>query len=299
MKILHSADWHLDSPLQGRNEAQTRQLRRELLQLPGKIAALCCREGCDMMVLCGDLFDGTATRQSVAALRYALEEVQIPVFISPGNHDFVAADSPWLTESWPGNVHIFKSQNIEAVDLPQLDCSVYGAGFTAMDCPGLLENFQAEGDSRYAIGVFHGDAAQPRSDYCPITRQQVTESALTYLALGHIHKGGAFRAGDTLCAWPGCPMGRGFDEQGEKGVLIITLEDAAYAEFVPLDTPRFYDLQIDSPEDAAAALEAALPPVENRDFYRVTFTGTSEGIDCPRLYSRFSHIPNLELRDQT
>ena len=58
MKILHSADWHLCSPLQGRSEAQTQLLKAHLLQIPGKIAALCRAEGCDLMLLAGDLFDG-------------------------------------------------------------------------------------------------------------------------------------------------------------------------------------------------------------------------------------------------
>ena len=34
MKLLHSADWHLDSPIQGRTEAQTRQLKDALFSVP-------------------------------------------------------------------------------------------------------------------------------------------------------------------------------------------------------------------------------------------------------------------------
>ena len=41
MKILHSADWHLDAPILGRTPEQTQLLRQTLLQIPGKIAALC------------------------------------------------------------------------------------------------------------------------------------------------------------------------------------------------------------------------------------------------------------------
>ena len=38
------------------------------------------------------------------------------------------------------------------------------------------------------------------------------------MALGHIHKRTEpLRFGNTVCAWPGCPEGRGFDELGEKG----------------------------------------------------------------------------------
>ena len=41
MKILHSADWHLDAPMTGRSEEDAVLLRQELKKIPGKIASLC------------------------------------------------------------------------------------------------------------------------------------------------------------------------------------------------------------------------------------------------------------------
>ena len=37
MKILHSADWHLDAPLSGRCEEEARFLRRQLRSIPAKV----------------------------------------------------------------------------------------------------------------------------------------------------------------------------------------------------------------------------------------------------------------------
>ena len=293
MKILHSADWHLCSPLQGRTQKQEALLRRHLRQLPGKVVALCKQYGCDMMLLAGDLFDGPYDADTLALLKDALHDAAVPVFITPGNHDFCTADSPWLRESWPENVHIFTQPTVESVALPQLGCRVYGAGFTAMDCPSLLAGFQAQQDLT-PIGIFHGDPAQAASPYNPITQAQVAGSGFSYLALGHIHKGGSFRAGNTLCAWPGCPMGRGYDEDGEKGVLLVTLEDTVQASFIPLDTPRFYDL-----ETTVDSLDALLPPVGNQDFYRITLVGESEPVDLAALQTQYSRFPNLLLRDKT
>lgn len=300
IKILHSADWHLDSPIHGRSEAQTALLRAALLALPGKIAAVCKAECCDIMLLAGDLFDGPYTADSYHALRSALEEVAVPVFIAPGNHDFAGPDSPWLKERWPENVFIFSQNHMVSVALPNLNCWVCGAGFTASDSDSLLEGFRAEDPTFLTIGVLHGDPTQTSSPYCPITEQQVQESGLDYLALGHIHKGGSFRAGKTLCLWPGCPMGRGFDELGEKGVQIVTLDkEETSARFIPLDTPRFYDLEAEAGDAPAAALNRILPAVGNADFYRITLTGESEPLDFDGLASQFSRFPNLEIRDRT
>lgn len=299
MKILHSADWHLDAPMTGYSEEQTARLRRELRKIPDKVVTLCRAEGCDLLILAGDLFDGPHTRESLTAVRTALASAGVPVIITPGNHDFCAQTSPYLTEDWPGNVHIFTESNITALSLPELDCRIYGAGYQSMDCPGLLKNFRAEGSERWHIGVLHGEANTPSSPYCPITKAQILESGLDYLALGHIHKGGSFRAGDTLCAWPGCPMGRGYDELGPKGVIIATLEDGVKASFVPLDTPRFYDEELDAGDDPAASVAALLPAVDSSDFYRVTLTGYCAGVDPDAIAAAFPHIPNLQLRDHT
>lgn len=251
------------------------------------------------MLLSGDLFDGPCSADGAEALRAALAEVKIPVFITPGNHDFCSPDSPWLTRSWPGNVYIFTRPVMEAVDLPALDCRIYGAGFLSMDCPGLLEGFHAEGSARYHIGVLHGDPTQTDSPYCPVTTAQVRDSALDYLALGHIHKGDTFRAGDTLCGWPGCPMGRGYDETGAKGVLIVEIDTVAQARFCPLDTPRFYDLEVPAEPEAVEAIASVLPPVGNSDHYRITLTGPSDPLDLGLIGAEFSRFPNLELRDRT
>ena len=292
IKILHSGDWHLDSPFQGRTDAQAAYLREELLKIPEKIAGICRREGCDLVLLSGDLFDGAYTPSTFRRVYDALASMKVPVFIAPGNHDYIAPDSPYEKETWPENVHIFIKQTVQWVEIPKLGLRVYGAGFQSMDCPSLLDECKAEG---LAVGVFHGDPTQVNSPYNPVTKMQVAASGLMYLALGHIHKGDHFRAGGTLCAWPGCPMGRGWDEQGEKGVLIAELAQEVTLRFLPLDAPQFYDLSV----DADRGIGAVLPAVANDDFYRVTLTGESETVDLDSLQAEFAKFPNLTLRDQT
>ena len=300
IKILHSADWHLDAPMSGHSPQQAELLRRELKKIPEKIARLAKAENCDLMLLAGDLFDSTtASAETLRSVQSALAEVKIPVFISPGNHDHVCPGSPYQADGWPENVHIFKTPKIEEVSLSELNCKIYGAGYTSMDCPALLKGFQAAGDENWHLGVFHGDVENPGSPYFPISREQIRSSALSYLASGHIHKGSSLRAGETLCAWPGCPMGRGYDELGAKGVILVTLDEDVKASFLPLDAPRFYDEEVevgDSPKDAVSAL---LPALQTDDFYRITLTGYSTGIDIVQLAAAFSHVPNLILRDDT
>ena len=299
MKLLHSADWHLDAPMIGKTPEQMPYLRQELLRVPDKVAKLCREQDCQMLLLSGDLFDGAYTQESYLAVYRALESVGVPVFIAPGNHDFCRPDSPYLVENWPKNVHIFTHPSIEPITVSGLDCTVYGAGYESMDCPALLKDFHAEADTKWRIGILHGDPTTAGSPYCPITARQVRDSGLHYLALGHIHKGGHSKAGDTLCAWPGCPMGKDFGEAGIKGVLLVTLEDSVQVQELPLDTPRFFDEKVDAGDDPRDAVATLLPAAPSKSFYRITLTGYSDRVDTDALCAQFPHIPNLELRDQT
>lgn len=296
MKILHSADWHLDSPFSGRTPQQRELLNRALRQIPEKIAELCKKEGCELVLLAGDLFDGEYTREGYEAAYAGLKECGVPVFISPGNHDYMAPGCVW-EEPWPENVHIFR-RGMESVSIPELDCRVYGAAFQSMDCAPLLEGFQTRGQERFCVAVLHGDATNPTSSYNPMTAAQIRSSGLDYLALGHIHKPGLFHAGATVCTWPGCPMGRGFDETGERGVYITELNPAGCApRFVPLNTLRFQELTVDTGEDAIAELESVLPGFGSWDFYRITLRGSGAGTE-EAILSHFQHLPNLTLRDE-
>lgn len=295
LKILHTADWHLDSPFASLPEENRRRLRQAQRELVDRVGDLCIEENCHMVLLAGDIFDGKATRETIEALQRGLSRCRVPVLVSPGNHDFCG--SPWWTEPWPENVHIFRG-GMEALVLEELDCRVYGAGYQSMDCPGMLEGFRAEGQQRYCIGLLHGDPLSKASPCCPVTAAQVRESGLDYLALGHIHQSGSFRAGETLCGWPGCPMGRGWDETGDKGVYLVTLEERADIGQRCLGLPRFHSCKLEGEGDWVAALEQVLPPTRSEDLFRVTLTGT-EIPNIPELKRHFANLAYLELLDQT
>ena len=299
IKILHTADWHIDAPLREFTDWQRRELRASLLELPGRVADLCIREGCDLMLLSGDVFDGPYTREGYEAVYRALERVEIPVFISPGNHDPYREGSVWTREQWPDNVYLFRHNEITSFGIRELDCRIYGAAFTGSDCPALLADFQADCSERYALLVLHGDPTNPSSPYNPITAAQVREAGVDYAALGHIHAQGRFEAGAGICAWPGCAMGKGYDETGTKGVLIAELEESVHVRFLPLTGPRFlaYDLEVSGdPVDMVASL---LPPGGSLDHYRVRLTGEARPGFLDYMPTQFRDYPNLTILDET
>ena len=80
LKILHSADWHLDSPFSSFPEPQRRFLRRELEKIPEKIGQVIARERPDLVLLAGDLFDGKPSVRTVSRVKQALAEYGVQPF---------------------------------------------------------------------------------------------------------------------------------------------------------------------------------------------------------------------------
>lgn len=307
IRFLHAADFHLDSPFAALGAEQAKQRRRESRRLPERLANYVNQNGINLVLLAGDLFDGAAVcRDTAEALRDALGGMAARVFIAPGNHDYYAARSPYAALTWPENVHIFRTCEIECVTLPELGCAVYGAAFTdAAQESSLLAGFAAPEDGLTHLMVLHGDlnAAEPRYD--PLTPEEIAASNLDYLALGHTHRfDGAKRFGRTLCAYPGCPEGRGFDELGDKGVLTGTIEDGEVdITFVPFARRRYRVLRVDVTDAAPErALLAAMPDTAASDLCRVIFTGETDerGVDIKDIQERFApDFFSLEIRDET
>jgi len=101
----------------------------------------------------------------------------------------------------------------------------------------------------------------------------VAASGFDYLALGHQHTySGLIRWGETVCAYPGCGEGRGFDECGEKGVLYIELaEGGVKGEFVPLAKRRYEIMELDISEGIPPC-----PSGRENDIVRIIFRGESD-----------------------
>ncbi|MFR5382650.1 MAG: metallophosphoesterase family protein [Oscillospiraceae bacterium] len=286
IKFLHAADLHLDAPFAALSPEQAAARRQEQRELLNELAEAANTHDCDLVLLAGDLFDSAgASDETLLALRRALASIRAPVFISPGNHDCLLPGSAYLTERWPENVHIFKTDAIEAVELPEKQLRVYGAGFTARHERPLLEGFRAKADGWTNLMVLHGDATQAASPYNPITPEQLAASGLAYLALGHIHQAsGLLRCGSTYYAWPGCAMGRGFDELGQKGAYLGEVSDSGVRlDLLPLHGRSYEILRVEAGDDALAAVTAALPEDTQNDIYRVILTGEAEPVETATL----------------
>lgn len=306
IKIIHAADFHLDSAFAGLTEEQARQRRQESRELLDRLTAQVKLEGAQLVLLPGDLFDGGHVYpETVERLRAALAAMECPVFIAPGNHDFYDPSSPYAAEKWPDNVHIFREEALTAVELPALGCVVYGAAFTSPYRQSrALADFSAPADGRVHIACLHGVVDGGDSPYGSISQEEIARSGLDYLALGHVHQCSVQGQGSARWAYPGCPEGRGFDELGDKGILVGTVETGgAQLRFLPMCGRHYHILKADvTDRTVRQALESTLAAASAEDICRVILTGETgeEGIDLAALEREFGgRYYALQLRDET
>ena len=186
LKVLHGADFHLDSPFSGLKPDAAARRRGEQRELLARLTDLAREREADLVLLSGDLLDGDLVfRETVQALARALGEIPCPVFLAPGNHDWYGPQSPYAALEWPGNVHLFTGPELGAVRLPELGCTVWGAAFCApRQSASPLRGFHAPAEG-VQLAVLHGEVAA-QGDYGPISEEDIAASGLDYLALGHV-----------------------------------------------------------------------------------------------------------------
>lgn len=304
LTIVHSADLHLDAPFAGLSPEQAMARREGQRAHMEKLVQLATDKKADLLLLAGDLFDsGETYYETTLTLCQVLRNAPCPVLIAPGNHDYYHPRSPYALLSWPKGVHIFTTAAMEAVPFPHLGCTVHGTAFTSpYRDTNPLEGFTAPQDGQIHLGLVHGQVEE-QGRYAPITKNSIAQSGFAYLALGHVHQTtGLCQQGGTYWAYSGCLEGRGFDETGDKGALVVTIDHSGTQwEFVPLATRRYHIIPVDVTDQAPeAALLSALPTGSGRDIVRFLLTGQSLPLNIEALTHLVSpHCYSVTLGDHT
>lgn len=243
MKIIHCSDLHLDSPMSSNlSAAKALERNAELCAAFGRLVAYAVREHVTAVLIAGDLFDSpNASRRTVD---YVLEKIssaaQVQFFYLRGNHD--GDRDAFSGCKIPENLKCFgdfwKSYPCGSVLITgmELGWEKPEACFDDLNLPADACN----------IVMLHGEiAAQPGPEQIPLP--SLRNRNIDYLALGHIH---SFRQGKLddrgIFCYSGCLEGRGFDECGEKGfVLLETRESGIRSTFVPFNTRTLHEIPVD------------------------------------------------------
>ncbi len=248
IRFIHGADLHLDSPFQGLKHLPEQLYSRISESTFSALQKLVCHAinyEVDFVILAGDLFDGeNRSLKAQSRLKKALEQLnehRIACYIIHGNHDHLKGN--WVELSWPENVFFFKD-SVDCYEFKKDELSVHIYGYSYPE-KSVKENislkYEKTGNAHFHIGILHGTAeGQVEHDlYAPFSVKQLIEKDFDYWALGHIHKRQILHNDPYVC-YSGNIQGRHKKEQGEKGVLLVELDDTKRSTINFLPTAEIY-----------------------------------------------------------
>ena len=241
MKIIHTSDLHLASPLGARLSESNRRIRRmELVDSLRRIIDRAVIESSDAVIIAGDLFDSeNITASEVAAITDAMARARnILFFYLPGNHERDVLIEKCA--SLPENLKIFGSEwtyfDIGEVTVAGR-CSIPTDAFSTLKLDTGRKN----------IVVLHGSLTDRCDGRDSIGRKDISGQPIDYLALGHYHSYQQERISErTVAVYSGTPEGRGFDEVGKKGYVRILVTDTGVSHgFFPSAKRTLHNINVD------------------------------------------------------
>ena len=251
MKIVHCADLHLDAQFAwtGASGDAARRRRQGLRDALGRIADLVRETRADALFCGGDLYENDRVAPDTAEfLRATFAELDpVRVFLAPGNHDWCGPQSLYTLVDWSPNVHVFTEPELRPERLDNHLTLWGGAHCAPANTGNFLRGFRAEGSGAH-IALFHGSerawfAAQgnDKQPHAPFDAAEIETAGLLHAFLGHYH-----RPRDAQRhTYPGNPEPLAFGEDGERGVVIATIDAEVETERRRIASGHVHDVNLD------------------------------------------------------
>ena len=206
------------------------------------------------MVIAGDLYDGTWRDYNTGIFfckeMGRLKRAEIPVYVLFGNHD---AESEMTRKlNLPDNVQTFRANKPQTFKIDQLRVALHGQSFKDKETThNLVTEYPAPVAGHFNIGVLHTalEGYSAHASYAPCTLQELQAKGYQYWALGHVHEYQQWRGTPTI-VFPGNLQGRNVREQGRRGALLVTVDDAGEVSLdrIFIDILRWEHVRVDVSE---------------------------------------------------
>lgn len=284
VRLIHTADLHLDSAFSSRfSKEEAEERRRNLLIAWNKLLQYGIERKVQAILISGDLFDSPVVSRSTMEifLSSIRKNPEISFFYLRGNHD--TKNTFRFRDDLPKNLFLFSKEGKKyrlKEKLVLLGQEFYGterrsefpeesygtesllelpeepeelveeellSPSSAKDAVQSIWNLKEEDCN---ILMLHGalrEGGPEVQNEQGISLKQLSRYPIHYLALGHIHKREEGKYGSLNYIYPGCLQGRGFDEEGEKGFYYLEIEEETKeikSEFIPLKEGEFRVIEL-------------------------------------------------------
>lgn len=273
MKLIHCADLHLDSPMESNlSSEKARERKGEIRESFARLVRTATENGVTALLIAGDLFDSVhVTRSTEKYVRDLIAMCpQLHFYYLAGNHDRGSVVKTW--EDPPANLFTFDNG---WTSYRLGDVVITGSERPCADTltlsPACVNVVMMHGQERAGNGTAKEDV---------IHLGKFRGKNIDYLALGHIHEYREMRV-DSRCTacYAGCLEGRGFDECGQKGYVLLNIENGHVSHrFVPSASRTLHTVSCDitgftSQLDLEERVMATVGNIPPRDLVKVILCG--------------------------
>lgn len=300
MRLIHCADLHLDSKMMSNlSKEQAKERKKELLRTFVRMVDFAEKHHVLAIMIAGDMFD--TQRVSMTTRNLVLDVMKghptIDFLYLKGNHN----QDGFLSEpeELPENLLLFdenwKSYEYGSVVVTGLELN---RNNQSLAYPSLVLD-----SDKFNIVLLHGQIAEYRTQGAEeiVSLNELRNKNIDYLALGHIHSLKKDRLDERgVYCYPGCLEGRGFDECGEKGFVLLEVNEQtgnADYKFVPFAYRNLYELPVDvssvmTTKEAADRIEEEIgrTSYSSNSLVKIVLTGNvsvDSEIDCEFLQDSF------------
>jgi exonuclease SbcD len=243
-KFLHLADLHLGAEPSSFDSLAKDRANDYLDAFERAIDYAVDKEnGINAILIVGDFFDIANPPQNV--VRFAIEQLKrlkrenIPVIATPGNHDAIgASESIYGDQSICSLMHVIRSPQVEYFDTMVFNGETvhfYGMAWDIRSKPPF-DRFRRNDEDGYHITLIHGTLvgglfSEGHSREVPLDLNNLADSGMDYIALGHLHKFQEKEAGSTTVVYPGTLESRRLTpgEKGERFLAEVSLDHSKKA----------------------------------------------------------------------
>lgn len=279
MKIIHCGDLHLDSRMESvLPKEKAKERKNEILMTFLKMIEYARKNWVSVVIIAGDMFDTGTVSAKVrnAVLDAVRSNPGITFLYLKGNHD----SENFMDEmpDKPDNLKFFKESWTK---YEFEDVVISGVELNNENSAKIYDSLILD-SRRVNIVVLHGqETSSVVKDKAEVIQlRELKGKNIDYLALGHVHshKMGVLDS-RGIYAYCGCLEGRGFDECGEKGFVLIEVNSGKLTtEFIPAAGRILYEKAVDvtgleSTIQMLKKVQEAVSGISEESLVKVVLTG--------------------------
>jgi len=271
IKFIHCADVHLGSKMEAKlpkNKVEER--RREVADTFRRMVEYAKQEGVRAILLVGDVFDSDRPFKRDKEFFYQVVKgfPEIDFLYLRGNHDG--------QESYTEGLDNLKLFSNEWTSYSYGQVQITGLELSPENSLSMYSTLSLDAGKKNIL-MLHGQVATTVGNE-KIHVGKFAEKNIDYLALGHIHSHSENKLDDRgRYAYSGCLEGRGFDECGEKGFVLLEVDEEIKSTFHPFAKRKIEEWEVDitGAENAFSAYQRVKVaiPFQASNLYRIRLKG--------------------------